>query len=117
MHFKSLIELNLVKAFIIAGDLAVDVVFTRGVSSSFDFTTGLASDTLYIPPADGVAKCFITKRHTTVDGNVVAKLIIKGDIPVVGTELTIGTTVWKVTNSDLTADVVSMLSVAEVSSG
>ena len=117
MKFKKLIERNLLNAFKIAGDLVSTITYTEGLDSSFDFSTGVTSNTLYVPPRNDTARCFITKRTTKLDGTVAAELLIKGDIPVTGTEVKIGNTAWRVTGSKFESEVVAVLSLVEVSSG
>ena len=114
MKFKSIIETNLNKAFSIAGDLTSDVTSVEGTSASFDFTSGLAVDSLSVPVS---AKGLITKRTTDISGNVSAKLLLKGVTHSIGTELTIGTSKWKVSALDFVADSISLLSISEVSNG
>ena len=114
MRYKRLIETNLNKAFEVAGDLAVTVSSLEGISASFDFTTGLASNAAATPV---VAKGLITKKITDISGNVSAKLILKGTAYSIGAEVTLGASRWKVTNLDFVADSVSLLSISEVSNG
>jgi hypothetical protein len=96
MGYQSLIDSNLKKAFLLAKDLAVDVVLTKKTNDSFNFGTGEVSS----PSSQTVSTkaIIIDSKKTSADRNSVSKEIMLkakdvGDLKSYST-ITIDSVIW-----------------------